>query len=244
VKGTSQFFIFGIGYMLSIPINDDDQDPQSVEIVAAVQETSQKYESKIRIYRLVSAVFAIAAIGLTVALCVVYIPRHRHDSSSSPFLNGNITVYYAGSLRDILTRIVNPAFTKTYLVNVKAFGAGSGSLVTMLENGNQADVFISADQSYNLALQSKKIPNTKNSYTSWYTFWTRSRLGLGYKVGSRYSHIFEAIRNGSMLWYEALDPSQMVIGRTDPNLDAKGALHIPHILTQIPFFSFISFLSP
>eukprot|EP01041_Mallomonas_annulata_P009721 gene9721-20215_t len=196
------------------------------ETATAIQETRIKYEYRIKWYQFVIAliIFCSLAVGLILGL-EVYTPKSTtgfNIFTNKASTNTSIKVFYAGSLKDILTRVINPKYTDLYGISVVAIGAGSGSLATRLQQGEVADVFISADDTYNTALLKSNIPGRDIKISSWYTYWTSTRLGLGYSINSPFRSPFSAIENGSIPWYKALDKSIMKIGRTDPMQDPKG----------------------
>jgi molybdate/tungstate transport system substrate-binding protein len=176
-----------------------------------------------KVYTLCFVAFVViaAVISISVAFAIKW---NRGDDMmlSSTTYNGNITVYYAGSLLGIMDRFIVTNFTAKYGIKVIEVAAGSGALATLLQNGANADVFISADSKISSTLTSYTVAKTQKKVIDWYTLWTRSKLGIGYNIDSEYASRFEAIANGSLPWYEAMDRNILKIGRTDPNLDPKG----------------------
>ncbi|MBP5977094.1 substrate-binding domain-containing protein [Brasilonema sp. CT11] len=76
-----------------------------------------------------------------------------NSSQSQP---PTLTLYAAGSLRGALSEVAN-VFTQQYGIPVKTEFASSGSLRERLENGEQADVFASADTGNAIALNQKNL---------------------------------------------------------------------------------------
>lgn len=76
-----------------------------------------------------------------------------------------VTLYAAGSLRGALTDVAN-AFTQQYGIPVRTEFASSGSLRERLENGEQADVFASADTGNAIALNQKNLSGSVLNFTS------------------------------------------------------------------------------
>jgi molybdate transport system substrate-binding protein len=72
---------------------------------------------------------------------------------------GKVTVFAAASMKDALDEI-NAAFTKSTGIKVDASYAGSQILVQLIEEGSQADVFLSADTNWmDYGIQKKVIKN-------------------------------------------------------------------------------------
>ena len=168
------------------------------------------------------------AVAITVAIVVIY-PIFKKgtsvssSSSSAVQYNSNITVYYASSLDDILSNVINPQFQSKYNIRVNTLSDSSGNLAKKLKTGAFADVFISADSKINAALLPIMLPSSSIPVIRWYTLWASTSLGIGYNSQSIYAPQFESIANGSKLWFDVLSSnSQMKIGRTDPDSDPKG----------------------
>ena len=192
------------------------------EVENAVSQTESKFKQKILYYQI--GIGALIIMGITIGLSVGFGLMTTRSSSSSSSLSsyGNLTVYYAGSLSDIMNRVINPKFTNSFKISIHGTFAGSNSLSSMLAKGSHADILISADSAVNVNLMNTFVPGTNNKLASWYTYWTRTRLGIAYNAGSKYANIFQQIENGTLPWYIGLDRTIMKIGRTDPNTDPKG----------------------
>ena len=161
------------------------------------------------------------AFALSIAYAVYIKSAAPTGTTILPFYS-NVTVYYASSLNDIMTRTINPAFQTTYNIRVNTVSDASGNLAKALKLGKPADVFISADNKISAALFPINLPGTTTPIISWYTFWASTNLGIGYNVNSTFAPIFESIANGSVPWYKGLKKDEMKIGRTDPDIDPKG----------------------
>jgi ABC-type molybdate transport system substrate-binding protein len=163
---------------------------------------------------------------IVIVLSVLYSENFNRGASKtmtpSRVLDGNVTVYYAASLQDVMTRLINPEFTSISNVGVIGVPGPSGALASALKTGITADVFISADSAISASLLPILLPSSKSTILSWYTLWADTQLGIGYNINSKFNQTFEAIANGSLPWYEGLDQTMMKIGRTDPDLDPKG----------------------
>lgn len=76
-----------------------------------------------------------------------------------------VTLYAAGSLRGALSEVAD-SFTQEYGITVKSEFASSGSLRERLENGENADVFASADTGNVIALSQKNLSGTVEKFAS------------------------------------------------------------------------------
>lgn len=165
---------------------------------------------------------------IVIVLSVLFSVNNNRGTSkitpSSRVLDGNLTVFYAASLQDVMTRLINPEFTFLYNTGVITRSGPSGALATALKTGIAADVFISADSAISASLLPILLPSSKTTILNWYTLWADTELGIGYNVNSKFKDTFEAIANGSLPWYVGLDQTTMKIGRTDPDLDPKGSM--------------------
>ena len=185
-------------------------------------------------YFLFGVITAVISIALLVSLLVTYLAFNKNTAttSGSSSINrpatanswGNVTVYYASSFNDLMTRIINPDFSAKYDYSVMSVSAASGVLATSLKAGAVADVFISAASSYDTTLLSSLLIPSGKPVIRWYASFAKSRLGIGYNTQSPFLSVFQAIASGALPWYEGLDTTKysMKIGRTDPNIDPKG----------------------
>lgn len=200
-----------------------------------VEQVKSEYQNRIRLYRLFIAGTVISMIIILISLVVVYVFHTTSNSKGNVNTNdaftGNITVLFAASLKDVMNRLIIPDFQSSYFIRVNALYDTSGNLATDLQGGMKADIFMSADSSYNVALMKSSVKGSKQFISSWYTYWTRSRLGIAFSTKSPFVNEFRCILNGSKNWFDVLDHSIMKIGRTDPNTDPKGYRTI--ILTRL-----------
>jgi ABC-type molybdate transport system substrate-binding protein len=171
----------------------------------------------------VTALLLSAAVIALSLIFADYTKRHNSRTSlNTTPLSGNITVYYAASLKSIMQEVINPKYTSTYNIGVKTVADASGKLANSLKAGEIADIIITADGKISDSLLKATLPGTTRTVTTWYTNWASTELGIGYNTESTYADQFNSISNGSMPWYQVLDPATMRIGRTDPDLDPKG----------------------
>lgn len=146
-------------------------------------------------YVIGAVVITAIVIGLIVGLAIYYRSPNMHSSSAiassnKTHVSSNVTVFYAGSLVSIMSSIVNPDFTKNNNIGVKIISGGSGALDTDLEQGQFADVFISAAVNDMSSLLTKSIGGSSEPVIDWYTYYAGSTLGLGYNIKSKYAANF------------------------------------------------------
>lgn len=131
-----------------------------------------------------------------------------------PNSEGTVSVAYAGSL---VAAMEGPVASALRRQNIRFEGEGKGSkaLAHLISAGlRQPDVFISADPALLSALPRGLIASS--------TTFGSARMVLAYSPRSPHAALFEAAaRHGSVL--AALDAPGVKVGRTDPQLDPKGA---------------------
>lgn len=132
--------------------------------------------------------------------------------------SGPVNVAYAGSLVDLLTKQVGPAFQQTTGYTFTGFSGGSSALATqIMAKTRPVDVFISASPAVN-----KKIEGVAGgNAVSWYASFATSPLVLAYNPNSKFAADLK-----SMPWYKAIAEPSILVGHTDPATDPKGALTV------------------
>jgi molybdate/tungstate transport system substrate-binding protein len=180
--------------------------------------------------RRVAAALGIACLGLTAAACssssssssVASTPASTAASSpaaspsSSATGSGSVDVLYAGSLVNLMTKQVGPAFQTASGYSVTGAGAGSTALVTDIKGKvYKGDVFISASPKATATLMGA----SNGSWVSYYVSFASSNVVLGYNPNSKFA---AAIK--SEPWYKAITTPGLKLGFTDPATDPKGKL--------------------
>jgi molybdate/tungstate transport system substrate-binding protein len=131
---------------------------------------------------------------------------------------GPVTVLYAGSLVAIMEHGIGPAFTAATGYRFEGIAAGSVALANQIKGRlRRADVFISAAPSVNRRLMGPG----NGGWVRWYTAFATAPLVIGYNPRSRFA---AQLRSGA--WYAVMTRPGFRLGRTDPELDPKGALTI------------------
>ncbi len=132
--------------------------------------------------------------------------------------SGPVNVLYAGSLLDLMQQKIDPAFHQATGYTVSGFSAGSSALASEIKGGTQVgDVFISASPTVNASLEGSANGNWVSSYEEFGT----SQLVLGYNPKSQFANALKKLP-----WYDVVDRSGFLLGRTDPATDPKGVLAV------------------
>ncbi len=177
------------------------------------------------------AVVGLAFLGLAAAGCssssspaasspsapgAVSSPAAPASASAGPTGSGAVNVLYAGSLVNLITKQVGPAFQAASGYSVTGKGAGSTALVTDIKGKvDKGDVFISASPKATATLMGAK----NGSWVSWYVSYASSKVVLGYNPKSKFASDIK-----SKPWYEAITEPGLRLGFTDPATDPKGKL--------------------
>src|SRR6202035_2061151 len=134
--------------------------------------------------------------------------------SSSATGTGSVDVLYAGSLVNLITKQVGPAFQTASGYSVTGEGAGSTALVTDIKGKvYKGDVFISASPT-----ATKTLMGTANGdWVTWYASFATSNVVLGYNPNSKFASVIK-----SEPWYKAITTPGLKLGFTDPATDPKG----------------------
>lgn len=113
---------------------------------------------------------------------------------------------------------VGPAFHSATGYTFNGTSGDSGSLANEIKGKTVvADVYISASPSKNALLEGASNGNL----VSWYAEFASSPLVLGYNPDSKFAQDLKAEP-----WYQVLAQPGILVGRTDPATDPKGALTV------------------
>ena len=138
------------------------------------------------------------------------------SASSAPTGSGAVNVLYAGSLVNLVTKQVGPAFQAASGYSVTGKGAGSTALVTDIKGKvDKGDVFISASPKATATLMGA----ANGDWVSWYVSYASSNVVLGYNPNSKFANDIK-----TKPWYEAITEPGLKLGFTDPATDPKGKL--------------------
>jgi molybdate/tungstate transport system substrate-binding protein len=132
---------------------------------------------------------------------------------------GTVSVLYAGSLVGVMEQQIGPAFSKATGYGYQGFGAGSKAVASQIKSKlKQGDIFISAAPAVNNSLYGSGNGN----WVTWYGTFASSPLVIGYSSSSRFASAFKSDKR----WWNVLQSSGLLLGRTDPAIDPKGQLTI------------------
>ncbi len=129
-----------------------------------------------------------------------------------------VVVLYAGSLVQLVTQSIGPAYDRSSGDKLQGYPGGSVALANEIKGKLiQADVFISAEPSVNQSL----MGSANGNWVAWYATFAKAPLVIGYNPNSRFAPLFK-----TEPWYQVLTTPGFLVGRTDPTLDPKGVLTI------------------
>ncbi|HEY0934740.1 MAG TPA: extracellular solute-binding protein, partial [Trebonia sp.] len=130
--------------------------------------------------------------------------------------SGPVNVLYAGSLVNLMTKQVGPAFQTASGYSVTGESAGSTALVTDIKGKvYKGDVFVSASPKATKML----VGSANGDWVSWYVSFASSDVVLGYNPKSKFASVLK-----SEPWYKAITTPGLKLGFTDPATDPKGKL--------------------
>jgi len=143
-------------------------------------------------------------------------PAASASASAAATGSGPVNVLYAGSLVNLITKQVGPAFQTASGYTVTGKGAGSTALVTDIKGKvDKGDVFISASPKATATL----MGSANGNWVSWYVSYASSNVVLGYNPKSKFAADIK-----SKPWYQAITEPGLKLGFTDPATDPKGKL--------------------
>jgi molybdate/tungstate transport system substrate-binding protein len=134
--------------------------------------------------------------------------------SRAPAASQTVSVLYAGSLVTPMEGAVKTALG-TRGINFEGQPGGSKELANLIRAGVRSpDVFISVDPKIVASLGDRVASATTFAGTS---------LGIAWAPHSRFAELFESVLARRTTLHAALQQPGIKIGRTDPQLDPKGA---------------------
>ena len=132
--------------------------------------------------------------------------------------SGAVDVLYAGSLVNLMEKGIGPEFDAATGYSFQGRSGNAGALANEIKGKTVVgDVFIGAAPANDIALEGA----ANGSWVSWYATFADSPLVLGYNPTSSFAHDFK-----TMPWYKVLALPGILVGRTDPATDPKGALTV------------------
>ncbi len=155
----------------------------------------------------------VAALGLG----LVHVPIAGAQPSGAS--KGTVSVFYAGSLVNLMEKDVGPAFGRATGYTYQGEGKGSVALANIIKDKLRVpDVFISADPRVNDLLMGAEDAR----FVRWYAVVFRNEMVVAYNPKSRFASDLEEAKAGKRPVHEVLQRKGFRLGRTDPQLDPKG----------------------
>ena len=148
-------------------------------------------------------------------LCIALFFSCNHQSvkiqSSNDSLQGKITIFHAGSFAKPLKTIID-SFNVVYpQIEIITEAAGSVECARKITDLNKiCDVFISSDYA---VIEKYLMPQ----YVDWYLKFAGNKMVLAYTAQSKF---FSSIYSKN--WQEIIQKSDVLYGRSDPNIDPCG----------------------
>ncbi len=138
------------------------------------------------------------------------------SAAAAPTGSGAVNVLYAGSLVNLMTKQIGPAFQKESGYSVTGESAGSDALVTDIKGKvYKGDVFVSASPKATATL----MGTANGNWVTYYVSFATSPVVLGYNPNSKFASTIK-----SEPWYKAITTPGLKLGFTDPATDPKGKL--------------------
>ncbi len=144
--------------------------------------------------------------------------------SRAPAASQSVSVLYAGSLVTPMESAVKTALGARG-IDFEGQPGGSKELANLIRAGvRNPDVFISVDPKIVAGLGDKVASATTFAGTS---------LGIAWAPHSRFAALFESVLAHKTTLSQALQQPGVKIGRTDPQLDPKGAYTVEAVTTWL-----------
>jgi molybdate/tungstate transport system substrate-binding protein len=131
----------------------------------------------------------------------------------------SIRVLHAGSLTNLVTLTMLPAFNELCGASGTDLAAPSVALADEIKDGSvTGDLFMSAGAQVNQELLGARNGN----WARWFLVFARNEMVITYSPQSPFFADLEKARLGQVPWYQVLTEPGFVLGRTDPNTDPGG----------------------
>jgi molybdate/tungstate transport system substrate-binding protein len=128
-------------------------------------------------------------------------------------------VALAGTMEQVISRQIGPAFTATTGYTLDVTRQSSVLLANRIASGELTpDVYISSDAN----VMELVMGPANNDRTRWYLPILRSRTVLMHGARSRFNNDIEAVRTGKLPWHELMQRPGLVLKRPNPTIDAGG----------------------
>src|SRR5215470_1274682 len=126
---------------------------------------------------------------------------------------GTLHVALAGTMEQVISRQIGPAFTAATGYRLDITRQSSVLLANRIAAGDlKPDVYISSDAN----VMELVMGLDNNDRARWYLPILRSRTVLMSSTRTRFSEDIEAVRTGKLPWYEAMQRPSLVLRRPNP----------------------------
>jgi molybdate/tungstate transport system substrate-binding protein len=152
-------------------------------------------------------------LALLAAVMLAVLPTFT--ASAAPA--GPVSVAYAGSLVGVMEGPLRSALQSQTGIAFAGEAKGSKALANLISAGLRTpDVFVSADPALVAKLDAQHL-------VQGYVTFGSARMVIGYSDKSPHRQLFERAAAGTISILDALADPSVRVGRTDPQLDPKGA---------------------
>ncbi|MHA1249738.1 MAG: tungstate ABC transporter substrate-binding protein WtpA [Candidatus Helarchaeota archaeon] len=140
----------------------------------------------------------------------------------------NIQIFHAGSLYVPIEEYQKEyeALYPSYQIDNEAYGSAT-AIRQLTELGRKCSVIGSADYTLIYTMMMNKSdsncinPETGDSFADWYIIFAANEMALAYIENNNPPYLNE-LKNGSKLWWEVLNRTDVTFGRADPYQDPCG----------------------
>jgi molybdate/tungstate transport system substrate-binding protein len=132
---------------------------------------------------------------------------------------GVLHVALAGTMEQIISRHIGPAFTAATGFTLDVTRQSSVALANRIVSGElKPDVYISSDAN----VMELVMGPANNDRARWYLPILRSRTVIMHGMQSRFNNDIEAVSAGKLPWYELMQRPGLVLKRPNPTIDSGG----------------------
>ena len=132
---------------------------------------------------------------------------------------GTLHVALAGTMEQVISRQIGPAFTAATGYRLDITRQSSVLLANRIASGELTpDVYISSDAN----VMELVMGPANNDRARWYLPILRSRTVIMHGTQSRFNTDIEAVRAGKLPWYELMQRPGLVLKRPNPTVDSGG----------------------
>jgi molybdate/tungstate transport system substrate-binding protein len=151
------------------------------------------------------------------ATMLAFLPTFVGRPARSAVPAGTVQVAYAGSLVATMEGPMKAALRERTGLNLSGEAKGSRALANLISAGLRSpDVFISADPALIAKLKALRLVRSSVVFGS-------ARMVVAYSAKSPHRALFERVAAGKASILDVLGDPGVRVGRTDPQLDPKGA---------------------